>query len=304
MTAGDASAPAAVAADEPGEPFWRRLRDRLIRRRGADAEATALRDLFDARHAELDEQTAAHERALVTNILKLRDMTAYDVMVPRAHIVAAPEDVTLTALLKTLAEKPHSRLPIYRETLDDAIGMVHIKDTLALAAESAARRGFSVAKILRPLPFIAPSTPVVDLLDQMRRDRVHMALVIDEYGGVDGLVTIEDLVETIDGEIADEHDAEDAPAPLRAPDGGVIVDARLEIKEFEAAFGAILDDEDRAEDIDTMGGLVFYQAGRVPGRGELIRYGETVSFEILDADPRRVRRIKVHGLPTPNSVAA
>ena len=300
MTAQDASAPPA----ETSEPFWRRALERFARRRGRDAEASALEDLFEARQSESDEQTTAHERALVTNILKLRDLTAYDVMVPRAHILAASEDVTLTALLKTLAEQPHSRLPIYRETLDDAIGMVHIKDVLALSAQSGARRGFAMAKLLRPLPFIAPSTPVVDLLDQMRRDRVHMALVVDEFGGVDGLVTIEDLVETIVGEIADEHDAEDAPAPTRSADGGVIVDARFEIAEFEAAFGPILIEDDRDEDIDTMGGLVFYQAGRVPGRGELIRYDGAIAFEILDADPRRVRRIKVHGLAAAQPAAA
>lgn len=286
------------AADDPSGPqsgFWARLKARL--RLGArDAEAEALDSLFTARNTDGDDQAARHERALVSNIFRLRDLTAYDVMVPRANILAVAEDVTLPQLLRTLAEKPHSRVPVYRETLDDAIGMVHIKDVVALARGAALRRAFRIADILRPLPFIAPSMRVLDLLNEMRKDRVHMTLVVDEFGGVDGLVTIEDLVETIVGEIADEHDTEHLMAPVRAADGGVIVDARMEIAEFESQFGPLLAEEDREEDIDTLGGLVFYQAGRVPARGELVHYAGGVSFEVLEADLRRVRTLKLRGV--------
>ena len=279
----------------PATGIWSRVKSMLgLKRR--DAEAVALEDLFQARTANGGDHTTLHERALVDNILRLRDLTAYDVMVPHAHILAVPEEVTLPQLLRTLAEKPHSRVPVYRDSLDDAIGMVHIKDVLAIARGAASRRAFRIADILRPLPFIAPSMRVFDLLDQMRRDRVHMVLVIDEFGGVDGLVTIEDLVETIVGEIADEHDAEETIEPIVASDGAVIVDARMEIDEFEAQFGPLLAADERDEDIDTLGGLVFYTAGRVPARGELIAYRDGVRFEILEADPRRIRTLKVRGL--------
>lgn len=298
-----------MSADgEPEEPDSRpgwiaRLRARLGLG-GRDAEADALHELFQARGANGDQQTARHERALVDNILRLRDLSAYDVMVPRADILCVPENVTLQQILRTLAEKPHSRVPVYRESLDDAIGMVHIKDVLAVTRRSDQRRSFRIAEILRPLPFIAPSMPVLDLLHQMRQDRVHMALVIDEFGGVDGLVTIEDLVETIVGEIADEHDAEAATAPIVAGNGTIVCDARMEIADFEHRFGPLLAQEDREEDIDTLGGLVFFQAGRVPGRGELVAYREGLSFEILEADPRRVRTLRVRGVNAAREAAA
>jgi len=185
----------------------------------------------------------------------------------------------------------HSRIPVYRETLDDAIGMVHIKDVLAWRGEE---ESFELAKIVRRVLFVAPSMRVLELLLEMRVKRSHMALVVDEFGGVDGLVTIEDLVEEIVGEIEDEHDHDREPNLVRRPDGAIDADARAEIERLESEFGPILSEDER-EDIDTLGGLVFSLAGRVPIRGELIRHPSGVEFEVLEADPRRIRRLRVRG---------
>ena len=271
---------------------------RLSGRRGEEeAQAAALDDLFSARARDGDDSGAAHERVLVDNILKLRDLTAYDVMVPRAEIVAAPENASLDELLALIAEKPHSRVPIYRGTLDEAIGIVHFKDLVAVARSEEMRRSFSAPKMLRPLPFIAPSIRVMDLLHEMRRDRTHLALVVDEHGGVDGLITIEDVVETIVGEIEDEHDRDGVrPAQIGA-DGSVLADARMELTDFEEAFCRFRSDEELEEDIDTLGGLVFALAGRVPGRGELIEHPSGTRFEVVAADPRRILSLRVRGLP-------
>jgi CBS domain containing-hemolysin-like protein len=184
---------------------------------------------------------------------------------------------------------------VYRETLDDAVGMVHIKDLLACWDTSAP---FELSNIVRRVLFVAPSMPMLELLLQMRANRTHMALVVDEFGGIDGLITIEDLVEEIVGEIEDEHDAEVAPEMAERADGSIEADARVQIEDFEQRVGAFLTAEERADDIETLGGLVFFIAGRVPGRGEVVRHESGIEFEILDADPRRIKRVKVGRLPT------
>jgi len=235
---------------------------------------------------ELDRQ----ERALIANILRLRETTADDVMVPRADIVAMRVDVTLEQALEQIRAEGHSRLPVYREQLDDIIGMVHIKDVIAYVGRAEA---FSLEAILRRPLMVAPQMPVLDLLLQMRQARVHLALVIDEYGGVDGLVTIEDLVETIVGDISDEHDEVQAAMVVERPDGALDINARLPVEEFEARMGPVLSEDERDADIDTVGGLVFTLAGRVPAKGEVISHPSGIEFRVLDADPRRIRRVRV-----------
>ncbi|WP_448205289.1 hemolysin family protein [Azospirillum sp. sgz302134] len=242
----------------------------------------------------------AGERALLANILKLRDRTVDDVMVPRADIVAVEVDTPFPTLVQRMAEEAHSRLPVYRETLDEVVGMVHIKDVLAAVA-----KGLTVElkDIVRDLSIVAPSMPVVDLLVQMRQKRQHMALVVDEFGGIDGLVTIEDLVEEIVGEIEDEHDEEAQPRLVERPDGSIIADARVSIEDFEERVGSFLTEEER-EDVDTLGGLVVSLAGRVPGRGEMLTHPSGIEFEIVEADPRRIKRLRVRNTPANNSALA
>ncbi len=236
----------------------------------------------------------ADERLLIGNVLELRDINAADVMVPRAEIVAIEAGAPLDELIALMIKEAHSRVPVYNGTLDNVLGMVHIKDVLARAGADAA---LTLSEIARKVLFVSPTIRVLDLLLQMRLARVHLALVVDEYGGVDGLVTIEDLVEEIVGDIQDEHDVDEVVMIAR-PDGTVIADARTELDEFELRVGSILTDEERVDDIETLGGLIFTLVDRVPGCGEIIKHSSGIEFEIIDADPRRIKRIRLRNLPT------
>ncbi len=266
--------------------LWRRGHEGSVR----DSIAELVQEAADAVQEpggvpELDRQ----ERVLIANVLRLRGTTADDVMVPRADIVAMPVDVTLEQALEMIRREGHSRMPVFREQLDDVVGMVHIKDVFAYVGRAEA---FDLEAIVRAPLMVAPQVPVLDLLLQMRQARIHLALVVDEYGGIDGLVTIEDLVETITGDIADEHDEEDAPLIIERPDGTLDLDARLSVGAFEARFGSVLTADERAADIDTIGGLIFTLAGRVPSPGEVVTHASGMEFRVLDADPRRIRRLR------------
>src|SRR5882757_2736350 len=242
-----------------------------------------------------------HERALIQNILRLRETTADDVMIPRADIVAMRSDLTLEQAIEQIRGDGHSRLPVYREQLDDIIGMVHVKDVFAYVGRPDA---FSLEAIIRKPLMVAPRIRVLDLMLQMRQARVHMALVVDEYGGIDGLVTIEDLVETITGDIADEHDDPEAPMVTERPDGAIDLNARLPVAAFEERMGPVLSEDEREADIDTVGGLVFTLAGRVPAKGEVISHPSGIEFRVLDADPRQIRRLRVRRATEAAEVAA
>jgi magnesium and cobalt transporter len=228
--------------------------------------------------------------SVIANVLRLRGITADDVMIPRADIVAMAVDVTLEQALDLIRREGHSRMPVFREQLDEIVGMIHIKDVFAYVGKP---EQFSVAEILRKPLMVAPQIPVLDLLLQMRVNRMHLALVVDEYGGIDGLLTIEDLVETITGDIADEHDEPDQPLVVERADGTLDIDARLPVEDFEARVGPVLTDEERGADIDTVGGLVFTLAGRVPARGEVFSHVSGLEFRVLEADARRIRRVRV-----------
>ncbi|MBC8339837.1 MAG: HlyC/CorC family transporter [Rhodospirillales bacterium] len=263
--------------------FWRS-------RNGEDSARDVLDELIEEREdaeVPIDED----ERVLLANILELRSRTIRDVMVPRADITAIGLDASLSELITILTKDNHSRLPVYGENLDDAEGMVHIKDVLPWRGRDA---DFSLKNIQRRILFVSPSMQVLELLLEMRATRCHMALVVDEFGGVDGLVTIEDLVEEIVGEIEDEHDLDNEPQLARNPDGSFTADARVTIDMLEDMLDCDLS-ETEGEDIDTLGGLVFSLAGRVPIRGELIRHDSGVEFEVLDADPRRIKCLRVLG---------
>ena len=233
------------------------------------------------------------ERTLLANILELRGSTVRDVMVPRADIVAIDAEARLAEVIQAMTLAGHSRLPVYRETLDDAVGMVHIKDVLAWRGQDSA---FALTKIVRKVLFVAPSMQVLELLLEMRVKRSHMALVVDEFGGVDGLITIEDLVEEIVGEIEDEHDRSLEPRLIERTDGTLDADARVTVETLEARVGPFLSGEER-EDVDTLGGLVFSLTGRVPIRGELVGHPSGLEFEVLEADPRRIKRLRIRNVP-------
>jgi len=266
----------------------------LTRGRNGETLRETIEELIEESETEGDSPISEDESILLRNILKLRNLTAYDVMVPRADIAAVPEDIEAQGLVQTMSAKGHSRLPVYRETLDDVIGMVHIKDVLTCLV---AEQPFDLKSILREVLFVAPSMRALDLLLQMRLSRIHMALVVDEFGGIDGLTTIEDVVEEIVGEIEDEHDVEQGPKMLARPDGSLIADARTTIDEFEERVGPVLTDEEREQDIDTLGGLMFALTDHVPTRGESVTHPSGVVFEVVEADPRRVRRLRIRNLP-------
>lgn len=268
------------------------LRQLTRSRNGEPTLREELEELIEE-HKE-EEPIDPHERTLLTNILKLHELSAADVMVPRIDIAALELDTPFGEAVKQMVEHGHSRMPIYRETLDDVIGIVHIKDLLPYAADS---KPVPLGKIARKVLFVAPSLPVLDLLLQMRLSRVHMALVVDEFGGIDGLVTIEDVIEEIVGEIEDEHDDADQPKLIERPDGSLIADARTRIAALQERVPTPLLPPQQEEAIETLGGLVGALAGRVPNRGEVFKHSSGVEFEVLDADPRRIKRVRVRGLP-------
>ena len=243
-------------------------------------------------HPDAETPLDEEQRTLLENILNLRDRTIADVMVPRADIIAIDVNATLEQIIELINEEAHSRVPVFQEALDDAVGMVHIKDVLAAQQKGGV---FQLHDIIRTVLFVAPSMQVLELLLEMRANRIHMALVVDEFGGVDGLLTIEDLVEEIVGEIEDEHDEDDEPTWKILPDGAIDADARLEIEHFEQEVVSIVTDEERQE-VDTLGGLVFSLAGRVPVRGELVKHSSGIEIEILEADPRRIKKLRIYGV--------
>jgi CBS domain containing-hemolysin-like protein len=258
------------------------------------------------------------ERTMLRNILALRERRINDVMVPRADIIAVQREIPLGELMKVFASAGHSRLVVYDETLDDAVGMVHIRDLLgfmsARAAESAnanprRKKPFpagldlkavelsmplSAAKIVREILYGPPSMPVLDLLAKMQTTRIHLALVVDEYGGTDGVVSMEDIVEQIVGEIADEHDEHTPPAVVRQADGSFLADARANLEDVIAIVGPEFEVGEIAKEVDTLAGYVVTRTGRVPVRGELVPGPGPFELEILDADPRRLKRLRIY----------
>ncbi len=308
-----------LQAPNPALPLWQRLRKILGLKQGslAELESDASSQLA---------QTSQDARSMFGRLVDFASLRVDDVMVPRADIEAISESISARELLEKFASVGHSRLPVYRETLDDLVGMVHIKDFTSWVVKKAQPRGRSkkaaseqpaVPKaaglelkaidmnltvkqtgILREILFVPPSMPAADLLLKMQSTHIHMAVVVDEYGGTDGLVSIEDLVEQIVGDIADEHDEGETALIRPLSDGVFIADARAPVEEVEALAGHTLVPEEHEEDVDTLGGLVFAMLGRVPVRGELIRHPAGVEFEVTDADPRRLRKLRIHLKPS------
>ena len=241
---------------------------------------------------EDEDSAAAHERILLSNILDLRDLTVDEVMVPRAEILALSVDTPQADILQFLAEVAVSRVPVYEDNLDTVIGTVHIKDILeALAAENPIR----LRELVTDAPVISPSMPLLDMLLEMRQNRRHMAVVVDEYGGVDGLITVGDVIEAIVGEIEDEHDKDDDPEMIDEDGGVVLADARVDLDDFCERYNVTFSKEEM-EECDTLSGLIFEIASRIPARGEILSHKSGLVFEIVDADPRRVHRVRIRGL--------
>ena len=299
------------SANGSGGGLWHWLRGLMKPRHGEAQLRETLEEIIDEiKDAEREDDSGApissDERVMLSNILRLRHLTAYDVMVPRADIVAVDLDTPIDELIGVMSSAGHSRLPVYRDTLDEVVGIVHIKDVLHYMKGHRGDERFDLVDLVRRILVVAPSMRVLDLLLEMRLSRVHMALVVDEFGGIDGLVTIEDLVEEIVGDIDDEHDVAVGPKLIERPDGSLIADARTTVEEFEEKVGPVLSEEEREEDIDTLGGLLFTLAGRVPDRGELVEHPPSgITFEVLEADPRRVKRLRVRNaaLRTPAAAA-
>lgn len=256
----------------------------------------AIEDLIEDHDEEIQENggvhSDAHDRALITNILKLHEETVEDVMVPRADIIAIEENASEAELMALLSEHQFSRIPVYREQLDDIIGTIHIKDIL----EQLAKKNKIVIKdLVREIPIVSPAMSVSDLILFMKEKRKHMVLIVDEYGGIDGLVTLGDIIETIMGEIEDEYDTSTHNVLLERSDGSILAEGRVELEEFEEKFGTFFS-EDEHEEADTLAGLIFFIEGRVPARGEVINHDNGLEFEILDASPRRINRLKIRNL--------
>ena len=223
----------------------------------------------------------------------LNSMRLEDVAIPRADITAVAEDTNLKDLVAVFKDSGYSRLPVFKEQLDNPVGFIHLKDLALKYGFNGNRSKFSMKNTMRPLLYAPPSMTIGVLLQKMQADRIHMALVIDEYGGVDGLLTIEDLVETVLGEIVDEHDTEEEEMWIEESTGVYLVQSRASLTEFETVLGmgALADTDD--EEVDTLGGLVFMLTGRVPAKGEIVPHPSGVEFEIVDADPRRIKRMRV-----------
>ncbi len=267
----------------------------LMRKRNGDGHSLreTLEELIEENEAD-DQQSAPEfseeERAILLNALSFGELQVWDVMVPRSDINTVDIAAALNDVISAMRESTHTRMPVVRETLDDVAGMVHLKDLLPFWGDG---KQFRLKAILRELLFVPPSMKVLDLLMKMRDTGTHMAIVVDEYGGTDGMVTIEDLVEEIVGEIQDEHDKILPPSLTEHPDGTLEADGRVEVEDQEKHLGQELLEPDRREDVDTLGGLIFTLLDHVPARGEIVRHPGGVEFQVLDADPRRVKRLLI-----------
>lgn len=269
--------------------FWRKL----IGRTGEPDLRTTLAELVEQESSDAASISPA-ERQIIENALSLSELTVSDVMVPRADIDGVDVAGGISGAIQKARETYHSRLPVYRADMDDMIGMVHVKDLLVSTTAETADN--ALEPLLRDVLFAVPSMRVIELLLQMQVSRTHMALVVDEYGGIDGLVTVEDVVEEIVGEMRDEHDLEATQELVDQRDGSIIADARAYLDDFEERVGYVLTEDER-EEIDTVGGLVVTLLGRVPTRGEIIAHSSGIEFEVLAGDPRRVHRLRIRNLP-------
>ena len=230
---------------------------------------------------------------IASNLLHLKERRISDIAIPRTDIIALPLDCDMDTYFDILREHGYSRVPIFSDNLDDPIGLVHIKDIFMTYGQDADKKRFSLEPFIRPLIFVPPSMRVITLLQKMQSEHIHMALVIDEFGGVDGLLTIEDILEQIVGDITDEHDEANENLWEQEKQGVYLVQARASLEEFEKETGVKLPLPDDEDDIDTVGGLIFTLTSRVPSKGEVIKSEDGFEFEIVDADPRSIKKVRI-----------
>lgn len=252
-----------------------------------------LSDALTSTEPQSDVPVATPQAAPTHGMVNLRRMRVEDVAIPKVEIVAVPCEISQSDLVDVFRDSGKSRLPVYEGTLDTPRGFVHLKDFALKYGFNGTHNDFSLKPLMRPLLFVPPSMPIGVLLQKMQTERMHLALVIDEYGGVDGLVSIEDLIEQVVGEIEDEHDVAEGRFWTLEKPGAYLARARAPLDEFEAEIGFKLIDGEDEEEIDTLGGLVFMLSGRVPSRGEVIPHESGAEFEVVDADPRRIKRLRV-----------
>jgi CBS domain containing-hemolysin-like protein len=248
----------------------------------------SIQDAIEESSNDAGSNLTSKEKTILENILTINKLKAYDIMVPRADIICASHNASFDDLIKIINAESHSRIPIYRKDLDDVLGMIHIKDLIKLTSKEM-QNNFDLKSLLKEVLFIPPSMPVLNILLKMQSSKLHMALVIDEHGGTDGLVTIEDLVEEIVGEIQDEHDNEEITEFKKINDTTFVADAKMELSEFQKKTGIIFN----SVTIDTLGGYVFSMINRVPQKGEIIKSDPAYTFEVLDADPRKIKILKI-----------
>jgi magnesium and cobalt transporter len=277
-------------------PFWARWWTQIFNATEASVRES-IEDVLEDNAVDDEDGFSREELHMLRNLLGFRDVRIEDVMVPRADIEAVEADMEAQNVLARFADCGHSRMPIFRDTLDQPLGMVHVKDFMSNLQEKSEIAAVDVLGLVRPVIYVPPSMPALDLLLKMQATRSHMALVIDEYGGTDGLVTIEDLIEEIVGEIEDEHDEDEAGLLRQESAGRWRAQARLLLPDLEEALQLPFSEDEDFEDIDTLGGLVFAIAGRVPERGEMISYTfedqREVEFVIRDGDPRRIKTVDI-----------
>lgn len=252
-----------------------------------------LEEIIEEHKGEADDRLEPEERVMLHNVLSFGDTKVSDIMTPRTDIAAVPVDITLAELKAHLLEQQHTRIPVYEDTLDKVLGFIHVKDLLPMIG---GEKTYNMREVIREVSFVPPSMRIMDLLIKMRHVGNHMAIVVDEYGGTDGLVTMEDLFEEIVGEIQDEHDEDEEQEDkiTRISDNVFEVNARVRIDTLESELGLNLVAEDREEEFDTLGGLIFSQLGRVPVKGESVQHASGVRFDILEADPRRIKKVQIY----------
>ena len=273
---------------------WLKQKWRMMIRSDADNSLReTIEELIEDTEDEANPSIESDERLLLGNVLNLRDLTAEDAMVPRVDIVAVPLTITGPELLTVLTRSRHSRIPIYRNNLDDVFGMIETKDVLTWAST---KKPLNINALVRDVLFVSPTMRTLDLLFQMRETGTKMAMVVDEFGGVDGLVTFPDLIEEIIGDIQDAQDRTPSHQLVERSDGSILADARVTLEEITEKYGINLIVEGLEDEIDTLGGLVVALAGRVPTRGELITHPTGLEIEVVDADPRRVKRLSLRGI--------
>jgi len=273
---------------------WLKQKWRILIRSDADNSLReTIEELIEDTEDEANPSIESDERLLLGNVLNLRDLTSEDVMIPRVDIVAVPLTITGLELLRVLTRSRHSRVPIYRHNLDDVIGIIETKDVLTWAAT---KKPLNIKALIRDVLFISPTMRTLDLLFQMRETGTKMAMVVDEFGGIDGLVTFSALIEEIIGDIQDAQDRTPSYQVVERADGTVVADARVMLEEIAEKYGINLIVEGLEDEIDTLGGLVVALAGRVPTRGELITHPLGLEIEVADADPRRVKRLYIRGI--------